>query len=70
MTDDGSGYGARQFREVPRLLGIRHTRTRPYTLEANGKAERFIQTLLWGWADAIPFSSSDARAADLRWWLT
>jgi transposase InsO family protein len=61
MTDNGSGYVARLFRKALRLLGIRHTRTRPYTPKTNGKAERFIQTLLRGWAYAIPFSSSDAR---------
>jgi transposase InsO family protein len=44
--------------------------TRPYTPRTNGKAERFIQTLLREWAYAIPFSSSDARAADLPRWLT
>ena len=53
-----------------RMLGVRHIRTRPYTPKTNGKAERFIQTLLREWAYAIPFSSSHARAADLPRWLT
>ena len=70
MTDNGSGYVARLFRKALRLLGIRHIRTRPYTPKTNGKAERFIQTLLREWAYAIPFSSSGARAADLPRWLT
>jgi transposase InsO family protein len=70
MTDNGSGYVARLFRKALRMLGIRHICTRPYTPRTNGKAERFIQTLLRGWAYAIPFSSSDARAADLPRWLT
>jgi transposase InsO family protein len=69
MTDNGSGYVARLFRKVLRMLGIRHIRTRPYTPKTNGKAERFIQTLLREWAYAIPFSTSDARAADLPRWL-
>jgi transposase InsO family protein len=70
MTDNGSGYVARLFRKALRMLGIRHIRTRPYTPKTNGKAERFIQTLLREWAYAIPFSSSDARVADLPRWLT
>ena len=69
MTDNGSGYIARLFRKVLNLLGIRHIRTRPYTPRTNGKAERFIQTILREWAYAIPFPSSDRRAADLPRWL-
>ena len=69
MTDNGSGYIARLFRKVLRMLGIRHIRTRPYTPRTNGKAERFIQTMLREWAYAIPFRSSNARAADLARWL-
>lgn len=69
MTDNGAGYIARLFRKVLRILGIRHIRTRPYTPKTNGKAERFIQTLLREWAYAIPFPSSERRAADLPRWL-
>jgi len=69
MTDNGSGYVARLFGKALRMLGIRHIRTRPYTPKTNGKAERFIQTLLREWAYAIPFRSSHARAADLQRWL-
>jgi transposase InsO family protein len=69
MTDNGSGYVARLFRKALRMLGIRHIRTRPYTPKTNGKAERFIQTLMREWAYAIPFRSSDTRAADLQRWL-
>ena len=69
MTDNGSGYVARLFRKALWMLGIRHIRTRPYTPKTNGKAERFIQTLLREWVYAIPLSSSQARAADLPRWL-
>ena len=69
MTDNGSGYVARLFRKALRMLRIRHIRTRPYTPKTNGKAERFIQTLLREWAYAIPFRSSATRAADLQRWL-
>lgn len=69
MTDNGAGYIAKLFRKELRMLGIRSIRTRPYTPKTNGKAERFIQTLLREWAYAIPFPSSDRRAADLPRWL-
>jgi transposase InsO family protein len=65
MTDNGSGYKSRLFAKALKLLRIRHIRTRPYTPKTNGKAERFIQTLLREWAYAMPYPSSDARAADL-----
>jgi len=69
MTDNGSGYVARLFRKALRMLAIRHIRTRPYTPKTNGKAERFIQTLMREWAYAIPFRSSETRAADLNRWV-
>ena len=69
MTDNGSGYVARLFCKALRMLRIRHIRTRPYTPKTNGKAERFIQTLMREWAYAIPFRSSDTRAADLQRWV-
>ena len=69
MTDNGCGYVARLFCKALRMLAIRHIRTRPYTPKTNGKAERFIQTLLREWAYAIPFRSSDTRAEDLKRWL-
>ncbi|POF28997.1 integrase-like protein [Roseibium marinum] len=50
-------------------LSIRHIRTRPYTPKTNGKAERFIQTMLREWAYAIPFKSSLTRETDLPRWL-
>jgi transposase InsO family protein len=69
MSDNGSGYVSRLFAKVCRLLCIRHLRTRPYTPKTNGKAERFIQTLLREWAYALPYRSADSRAADLPRWL-
>ena len=69
MTDNGSGYVSHLFRKVCRLLRLRHIRTRPYTPKTNGKAERFIQTLLREWAYALPYRSSASRAADLPRWL-
>ena len=50
MSDNGSGYVSRLFRATCAGLGLRHLRTRAYTPRTNGKAERFIQTLLREWA--------------------
>ena len=69
MSDNGSGYVSRLFRKACRLLRLRHIRTRPYTPRTNGKAERFIQTLLREWAYALPYRSANSRAADLPRWL-
>jgi transposase InsO family protein len=69
MTDNGPGYVARLFGKACRMLRLRHIRTRPYTPKTNGKAERFIQTLLREWAYALPYRSSDSRDADLPRWL-
>jgi transposase InsO family protein len=69
MTDNGSAYRSRRFAKALRLLGIRHIFTRPYTPKTNGKAERFIQTLLREWAYGLAHPSSEARNADLKRWL-
>ena len=69
MTDNGSAYRSRRFRKVLRWLRIRHIYTRPYTPKTNGKAERFIQTLLREWAYGLAHPSSDARNADLTRWI-
>jgi transposase InsO family protein len=69
MSDNGSPYVSKLFRKACRWLGIRHIRTRPYTPKTNGKAERFIQTLMREWAYAIAFDSSDHRTRDLPRWL-
>lgn len=69
MTDNGAGYVSRLFAKACRRLRIRHIRTKPYTPKTNGKAERFIQTLLREWAYAMPYRSSESRTADLPRWL-
>ena len=69
MTDNGSAYRSRRFGKALRLARIRHIFTRPYTPKTNGKAERFIQTLLREWAYGLAHPSSQARNADLNRWL-
>ena len=50
ITDNGSAYRSTVHAIACRTLGIRHLRTRPYRPQTNGKAERFIRTMLGGWA--------------------
>jgi transposase InsO family protein len=69
MTDNGSCYRSRTFRNACRRLGIRHIYTRPYTPRTNGKAERFIQTALREWAYARAYDTSQQRAAELSHWM-
>jgi transposase InsO family protein len=69
MTDNGACYISRRFRRALQRRRIRHLRTRPYRPEANGKAERFIQTLLVGWAYSRPYPTSARRTAALWPWL-
>lgn len=69
MTDNGSGYISRDFAQAVAEIPARHIRTRPYTPRTNGKAERFIQTLLREWAYSRPFQTSSRRRAALHPWL-
>lgn len=50
LTDNGPAYRSKLFNKTCQALGIKHTYTRPYTPQTNGKAERFIQTCLREWA--------------------
>jgi transposase InsO family protein len=69
MTDNGSAYVSTAHALACRSLGIRHIRTRPYRPQTNGKAERFIRTMLDEWAYAAVYGSSPERAAALPGWL-
>ncbi|MEZ5063054.1 MAG: IS481 family transposase [Solirubrobacterales bacterium] len=69
MTDNGSAYRSALHATACRRLGIKHIRTRPYRPQTNGKAERFIRTMLREWTYAAVFGSSAERAAALSGWL-
>jgi transposase InsO family protein len=69
LSDNGSAYRSRLVAAVCRALHLGHRFTRPYTPRTNGKAERFIQTLLREWAYARPYPSSAHRTAALDRWL-
>jgi transposase InsO family protein len=69
LTDNGSAYVSVAHALACRRLGIKHLRTRPYRPQTNGKAERFIRTLLSGWAYGAIYGSSQERTAALDGWL-
>jgi transposase InsO family protein len=69
MTDNGGAYRSTIHAAACRTLRIRHLRTRAYRPQTNGKAERFIRTLLAGWAYGAIYRSSTERTAALDGWL-
>jgi transposase InsO family protein len=69
ITDNGSAYRSTVHAIACRTMGIRHLRTRPYRPQTNGKAERFIRTLLGGWAYGALYRNSTERTAALDAWL-
>jgi transposase InsO family protein len=69
ITDNGSPYISKAHQIACRQLGLRHLRTRPYRPQTNGKAERFIRTMLEGWAYGPIYGSSAERTRALDGWL-
>jgi transposase len=69
LTDNGSAYRSAVHALACRALGIRHLRTKPRRPQTNGKAERFIRTMLGGWAYGAIYRNSAERTAALDGWL-
>src|SRR5436190_19731617 len=69
LTDNGSPYRSTIHKLTCHALGLRHLRTRPYRPQTNGKAERFIRTLLNGWSYGAIYRSSKERTTALDGWL-
>ena len=69
LTDNGGGYRAAIHALACKTLGVRHLRTRPYRPQTNGKAERFIRTMLAGWAYGAIYRDSHERTRALDGWL-
>jgi transposase InsO family protein len=69
MTDNGSAYISTIHALACKALGIKHIRTRPYRPRTNGKAERFIRTMLGGWAYGAIYRNSGERRQALAGWL-
>jgi len=70
LTDNGSPYVSAAHAIACRALGVRHLRTRPRRPQTNGKAERFIRTMLGGWAySGAIYATSQERTTALDGWL-
>lgn len=68
LTDNGSAFRSQRFAQSCRRLGLKHSFTRPYRPQTNGKAERFIQSALREWAYGIPYNHSSERETMLERW--
>ena len=69
MTDNGPAYLSIVHAIACKTLGLKHLRTRPYRPQTHGKAERFIRTMLGGWAYGAIYRTSDERRSALAGWL-
>jgi len=69
MTDNGGAYRSTIHALACKALGLKHLRTRAYRPQTNGKAERFIRTMLGGWAYGALYRDSADRAGALDGWL-
>ncbi len=69
LSDNGPAYISIKHALACRKLRLKHLRTRPYRPQTNGKAERFIRTMLAGWAYGAIYGSSNERTAALDGWL-
>ena len=69
LTDNGSAFRSKDFAKACRALKLKHSFTRPYRPQTNGKAERFIQSALREWAYGIPYNHSSERTAMLERWM-
>jgi transposase InsO family protein len=69
LADNGSPYVSGLWAATCAELRIGHLRTKPFRPRTNGKAERFVQTMLREWAYAQSYPSSAARARRLPRWV-
>ena len=68
LTDNGAAFRSRDFAQACQALGIKHSFTRAYRPQTNGKAERFIQSALREWAYGWTYQNSAQRTAALSSW--
>jgi transposase InsO family protein len=69
LTDNGAAFRSIPVADACRQLGLKHSFTRPYRPQTNGKAERFIQSALREWAYGIAYHHSSERTAMLERWI-
>jgi transposase InsO family protein len=70
LTDNGKAYTSAAFERAVESIEARHKRTRPYRPQTNGKAERFIKTLLAEWAYGRLYRTNAERIDALPAWVT
>jgi transposase InsO family protein len=69
LSDNGPAYRSHAWRDACAELGIKHSRTRPYRPQTNGKIERFHRTMSDGWAFNRHYPTESARRNALPAWL-
>ena len=69
LTDNGPAYRSVIHALACKTLAIKHLRSRPYRPQTNGKAERFIRTLLNSRAYGAIYRTSHERTRALHGWL-
>jgi transposase InsO family protein len=69
LTDNGAAFHSIDFASACRTSKLKHSFTRPYRPQTNGKAERFIQSALREWAYGIPYNHSSERTCMLERWM-
>jgi transposase InsO family protein len=69
LSDNGSCYRSHAWRDACAELQIRHTKTRPYRPQTNGKIERFHRTMACEWAFTRHYPNELARRSALPAWL-
>lgn len=69
LTDNAWAYTSPTYERATASIAATHKRTRPYRPQTNGKAERFIKTLLAEWAYGRPYRTNDERLEALPGWV-
>ena len=69
LTDNGNAFRSKLFAQTCAELKIKHSFTRPYRPQTNGKAERFIQSALREWAYGFVYQNSHERTDQLDAWI-
>lgn len=69
LTDNAWAYTSPTYERAVASLDARHKRTQPHRPQTNGKAERFIKTLLAEWAYGRLYRSNVERLEALPAWV-
>lgn len=69
LTDNGPAFHSKTFAQACQQLRLRHSFTKPYRPQTNGKAERFIQSALRECAYGFAYQHSDQRTQMFEAWI-